>query len=76
MSRRYGALEGLKRKGSFWTSYNEKKEFIRVCKYLVFASEKSWKYSRKKYASKVMTHDKDNKKFFNIINKILNENKN
>jgi surface carbohydrate biosynthesis protein len=76
MSRRYGALEGLKRKGPFWTSYNDKKEFIRVCKYLVFASEKSWKHSRKKYASKVMTHDKDNKKFLNIINKILNENKN
>lgn len=76
MSRRYGALEGLKRKGPFWTSYNDKKEFIRVCKYLVFASEKSWKHSRKKYASKVMTHDKNNKKFLNIINKILNENKN
>ena len=76
MSRRYGALEGLKRKGPFWTSYNDKKEFIRVCKYLVFASEKSWKHSRKKYASKVMTHDKNNKKLLNIINKILNENKN
>ena len=76
MSRRYGVLEGLKRKGPFWTSYNDKKEFIRVCKYLVFASEKSWKHSRKKYASKVMTHDKNNKKFLNIINKILNENKN
>ena len=76
MSRRYGAHEGLKRKGPFWTSYNDKKEFMRVCKYLVFASEKSWRHSRKKYASKVMTRDKDNKKLLSIINKILNENKN
>ena len=76
MSRRYGAHEGLNRQGPFWTSYNSKKEFLRVCKYLVFGSSKSWESSRKKYASKVMTHDTGNKKFLNVVRKILNENKN
>ena len=76
MSRRYGAGEGLSRKGPFWTSYNNRKEFLRVCNYLVFASDKSWKRVRKKYSDKIMARDKGNKKFLNVINKILHENKN
>lgn len=76
MSRRYGANEGLSRKGPFWTSYNNRKEFLRVCNYLVYASDKSWKRARKKYSDKIMLHDKGNKKFLNTINKILHENKN
>ena len=70
-SRSYGYMEGLKRKGFFWTTYPKQKEFIRVFNSVINGGDKTWINLRKKHRKITMEYDKNNKKFLKIINKLL-----
>jgi surface carbohydrate biosynthesis protein len=73
-TRRFGGMEGLPRKGPFWTTYNLASEFKRVFNYIIRKTNYSnWRQKEKNIAKKVMVHDYNNKKFINIVNKILKD---
>ena len=74
ITRRFGGMEELPRKGPFWTTYNSDSEFKRVFDYILKnANYSSWKQKTKNIAKKVMIYDYKNKKFINVVNKILKD---
>jgi len=70
-SRRFGGMEGLKRKGPNWTTFNSNKEFDRVFKFIINGKSHLWKNIYKKYAKRTLQYDKGNKIFFKILDKYL-----
>ena len=70
-TRRFGGIEFFNRKGSNWTSYNNKTEFNRVFEFVVNSKLRAIHSLRNKYFKKIMNYDLNNKKFKKIIKKIL-----
>lgn len=70
-TRRYGGMEKTKRKGPYWTTYNNRKEFKRVFDFVIKSNDKTWNKARSKYNNNVITYDEGNQKFLNIMSKIL-----
>jgi surface carbohydrate biosynthesis protein len=71
-TRRFGGMEKLPRKGPFWTTYDLDLEFKRVFDYIIRKDNfPRRKKEDKNFTKKVMEYDYGNKKFNNIVNKIL-----
>lgn len=70
---RYGAFEGLKKSGPFWTSsYKfDSRKIERVFNYVLKSKKNIWLNKNKNYIKKVLEYDRNNSVFL----KILKENK-
>ena len=71
---RFGSYEKFKKKGPFWTSsfcFN-KKETLRVFKYVTETSNKKWNNQVKLFRNKILNFDFDNKQFKKILKKFNN----
>lgn len=67
--RRVGLVEGLGRKGPNWTTYNKKKEFLRVFRFITKSSNKKYYNIQRKYRQILMPINLYNKKFLQIVKK-------
>ena len=72
-TRSFGCIENLSPNGPFWTRSNDPKDFKRVLEFVLNASANDWKKARKKYVPDVIGSDPKNKKFLNIVKKIINK---
>ena len=71
---RFWSYEKLKKRGPFWTSsfcFN-KKETLRVFKYITETSNKKWNNQVKLFRNKILNFDFDNKQFKKILKKFNN----
>ena len=70
---RFGAYEGLTKRGAFWTSENviNDKEIKRVFQNVIMTKESLWKKGVNLFARKVIDYDFDNKVFQRIIKKYV-----
>ena len=73
---RLGVIEKFSLQGPFWTTCkaNDQKEFERIFTFVLKAPKSKWAKVRKKFGYQLMEFDKGNRKFKNIINKVLKKN--
>ena len=73
-SRRFGWPAKLKLSGKFWTSKKDYKSFKKTLNFVVNCKNSQWKSYYKKYYSRVMEFDNNNRKLLNTIKNLLLEN--
>lgn len=74
ITRKFGWMEDFPSYGFCWTYFNNKNEFSRVMKNLIYIKKKNWLVKMNANIKKIVLYDKYNKKFSSIITKILNAN--
>ena len=70
----YGTFEALKKRGPFWSNMKkfEYKEVERIFYFVIKAKATMWKKIKRQYIDPSLEFDHNNKKFFKIIKKCIN----